>query len=76
MYQLPADLADQHVPLPPAGVRTLHNAAARDHHTAESQRKASQAQGSRAHNPRRSDRLKRSAALADARSADLAAEAR
>lgn len=80
MYQLPADLAAQHatvlaalpLPLPPAGVRTLRNASARDHRTAEIQRKAGRAQNSR-HCLSRSDRLSRSAALVQARAADLAA---
>ncbi len=83
MYQLPADLAAQHaavlaalpLPLPPAGVRTLRNASARDHAAAEVQRKASHVQRSRAHNPR-SDRLSRSAALVEARATDLAAMVR
>ena len=83
MFDVPADTAAEHaqvlaslpLPLPPAGVRTLRTASARDHRTAECQRKASQVQRSRAHHPR-SDRLSRTAALADARSADLAAEAR
>lgn len=83
MYQLPADLAAQHaavlaalpLPLPPAGVRTLRTASARDHAAAEIQRKASRVQYSR-HCFSRSGRLSRSAALAEARAADLAAQVR
>lgn len=85
MFDVTADLAEQHqhqhqlaalpVPMSPTCVRSLLNAAARDHVYAETHRKAGQSQRTRAHQPR-ADRLTRTALQAEARAADLVAEVR
>lgn len=61
--------------LPPVGVRALRAISAREHAYAQVHRRSSLAERSRAASPR-VGRLSRAAALADARAADLAAEAR
>jgi|SoimicMinimDraft_3_1059731.scaffolds.fasta_scaffold1039638_1 hypothetical protein len=63
------------IALPAACVRSLRTLGARDHRFAEQHRKSSQAQRSRAHQPR-ADRLRLIAARADARATLLFAEAR
>lgn len=61
-------------PLPAAGVRTLRSCSASEHRYAESHRKPSQAHH-RFQVPRNS-RLRRAAALAEARATDYRTEAR
>lgn len=68
-------LATPPVPMSSACVRSLLNAAARDHVYAERQRKADQSQRSGTDQPR-IDRLTRNALQADARAADLVAQVR
>lgn len=61
--------------LPPAGIRALRALSAREHSYASAHRRTSLVERARALGHRFA-RLSRAAALADARAADLAAEAR